>query len=233
MTDGALYWAAALLGALMGAALPDVCVRLVTHLGGCHNGEAPMATQASAPCRYLWRAARACLSGLGLAAISAGLTWRISAGLGGLWMVGVWLVMLYAGTLLASVDLALRRLPTPVIGVAALAVAGLLTGHAVAIGEAQKVISATLAAAAVGSAFLLLAVVGGSGLGLGDVRLAALLGAALGPFGWRAVFVGAVLPYALAAPEALTRLALRGDPDIAFGPYLLAGALASVAVLGP
>ncbi|MFG1838170.1 hypothetical protein ACGFH8_07000 [Micromonospora sp. NPDC049175] len=43
--------------------------------------------------------------------------------------------------------------------------------------------SAALAAAAVGTAFLLLAVTGGSGLGLGDVRLAALLAAALAPFG--------------------------------------------------
>ncbi|MFG1838169.1 hypothetical protein ACGFH8_06995 [Micromonospora sp. NPDC049175] len=41
------------------------------------------------------------------------------------------------------------------------------------------------------------------------------------------------MPYRLAAPEALTRLALRGDPDIAFGPYLLADALVSVALLGP
>ncbi|GAA2716260.1 hypothetical protein GCM10010429_37980 [Micromonospora olivasterospora] len=59
-----------------------------------------------------------------------------------------------------------------------------------------------------------------------------MLGAALGPLGWSAVLLGALLPYAFAVPEALTRLALNRRPDIPFGPYLLAGALLSVMVVG-
>ncbi|SCE73679.1 A24 family peptidase [Micromonospora chokoriensis] len=61
---------------------------------------------------------------------------------------------------------------------------------------------------------------------LGDVRLAAFLGAALGTLDWDAVLLGAVLPYLFAAPAALTRL-VRGQHSIAFGPYLVGGALAA------
>jgi leader peptidase (prepilin peptidase)/N-methyltransferase len=47
------------------------------------------------------------------------------------------------------------------------------------------------------------------------------------------VLWGGLLPYALAAPEALIRVALRRQPDLAFGLYLLAGAFLSVALVGP
>src|SRR5690349_15532891 len=69
-------------------------------------------------------------------------------------------------------------------------------------------------------------------MGLRDVRLAALLGASPGTLGWQAVLWSDLL-YALAAAEALTRLTLRRQPDLAFGPHLLAGAFLSVALVGP
>ncbi|WSZ77748.1 hypothetical protein OH804_04425 [Micromonospora sp. NBC_00860] len=82
-----------------------------------------------------------------------------------------------------------------------------------------------LAAAALGGLYLALVLVAGSGIGLGDVRLFALLGAALGATGWPAVLLGGLLPFVLAVPEALARLALRRAHSVAFGPYLVAGAL--------
>lgn len=137
---------------------------------------------------------------------------------------------MHTGVLLAAVDVALRRLPTPVISVAALAVGVVLAGEAAITGRVRMLVTATLAAAALGGLYLALVIVAGSGMGLGDVRLAALLGAALGAISWPTVFLGGLLPFVLAVPEALARMALRRARSIAFGPYLVAGALLAAVV---
>ncbi|WKU03393.1 peptidase A24 [Micromonospora sp. HUAS LYJ1] len=150
---------------------------------------------------------------------------------GGSLLVAGWLVVLYTGALLSIVDVVTRRLPTPAIGMAAFALGTTLVGHAIATGQGQTLTRAGLAAGAAGGAYLLIAVTGCSMMGLGDIRMMALLGGALGALGWPAVLYGILLPYLLAAPEAVIRLALRRKPNLAFGPYLLAGALLSVALV--
>ncbi len=231
---GPVLWYGAVCGALAGAALPHACARIVASLRPYPDAEHVVsAPRARLPPRGGWSPQHtrdAILSGLGLAAASAGVAWRVNDGL---LLVAVWLVVLYAGLLLAVVDIMTRRLPTPIVAAAALAVGGLLAGHAFITGQTHILVTAALAAGALGGVYLLLAITGGSGMGLGDVRLAALLGASLGTLGWPAVLWGGLLPYALAAPEALTRLTLRRQPDLAFGPYLLAGAFLSVALVGP
>ncbi|MEU4782942.1 hypothetical protein [Micromonospora sp. NPDC023633] len=77
-----------------------------------------------------------------------------------------------------------------------------------------------------------LAIGGDSGMGTGDVRLASLLDASLGTLGWPAVLWDGLLPYALAAPKRSPASRCR-QPDHASGPYLLAGAFLSVALVGP
>ncbi|MDG4755743.1 prepilin peptidase [Micromonospora sp. WMMD718] len=164
---------------------------------------------------------------LAVASIGIGLRLR-SAELSGLATWAVWLVILYSGALLAAVDIAVRRLPTPVIAVAAAAVFVILAAEAAMTADGRRLVVAAAAGAALGGGYLLLALIGGSGMGLGDVRLAALLGTALGTLGWDAVLLGAVLPYLLAAPAALIRLVRRDGNRLAFGPYLVAGALATL-----
>ncbi|MEU2610651.1 prepilin peptidase [Micromonospora sp. NPDC007271] len=234
---GPVMWYGAVSGALAGAALPHACARIVASLRPHADAEHVVpAPRACLPPPVGWSPQHTLdtiLSGLGLAAASAGLAWLVNEGPDGLLLVAVWLVVLYAGLLLAIVDIVTRRLPTPIVAAAALAVGGLLAGQAVATGQTRTLVTAALAAGALGGGYLLLAIVGSSGMGLGDVRLAALLGASLGTLGWPAVLCGGLLPYALAAPEALTRLALRRQPDLAFGPYLLAGAFLSLALVGP
>ncbi|MGC4855082.1 prepilin peptidase [Micromonospora sp. DT4] len=170
------------------------------------------------------------LCGIGLAVASAGLAWLLRDASGGLVLLAVWLVVMHAGVLLAAVDVAVRRLPTPVISAAALAVGVMLAGQAATTGQAHTLVAAALAAAALGGLYLALVLVAGSGMGLGDVRLAALLGTALGTTGWPAVFLGGLLPFVLALPEALARRALRRAHSIAFGPYMVGGALVAAAV---
>ncbi|MFG2058542.1 prepilin peptidase [Micromonospora sp. NPDC048930] len=234
---GPVLWYGTLCGALAGAALPHACAQIVASLRPRVDAEhvAPV-PRARLPPPGGWSPQHtrdAILSGLGLAAASAGVAWLLNEGPDGLLLVAVWLVVLYAGLLLAVVDVVTRRLPTPIVAAAALAVGGLLAGHAFITGQTRTLVTAALAAGALGGGYLFLAIGGGSGMGMGDVRLAALLGASLGTLGWPAVLWGGLLPYALAAPEALTRLALRRQPDLAFGPYLLAGAFLSVALVGP
>ncbi|WBB56304.1 hypothetical protein [Verrucosispora sp. WMMD573] len=85
-----------------------------------------------------------------------------------------------------------------------------------------------MAGTALGDGYLLLALIAGSGTGVGDLRLAVVLGTALGTLGWNAVLLGAVLAYLVAAPAAFTRLVHRGEDSMAFGPYLVAGALSAL-----
>lgn len=170
------------------------------------------------------------LCGIGLAVASAGLAWLLRDAPGGLPLLAVWLVVMHSGVLLAAVDVAVHRLPTPVISAAALTVGVVMAGQAATTGQARTLVTAALAAAALGGLHLALILVAGSRMGLGDVRLAALLGAALGATGWPAVFLGGLLPFVLAVPEALARLALRRAYSIAFGPYLVAGALIATVV---
>jgi leader peptidase (prepilin peptidase)/N-methyltransferase len=138
----------------------------------------------------------------------------------------VWLVTLYAGVLVSSIDITVRRLPTSILAGTAAATIALTTVASLAVRRPQLLLTVLTAGAAVGVAYVLLALVLGSRMGLGDVRLAAVLGMSLGTLGWHAVLLGALLPYLLAAPFAALRLA-RGEQDLPFGPFLVTGAVAT------
>ncbi|RLK24737.1 type IV leader peptidase family protein [Micromonospora sp. M71_S20] len=147
-------------------------------------------------------------------------------------LVAVWLVALYADLLLAVVvDIVTRRLPTPTVVPRALAVGELLAGHAVATGQARTLVTAAMQAGVLGGGNLLLAIGGDSGMGVGDVRLATLLDASLGTLGWPAVLWDGLLPYG--SPPLRSPASRCRQPDHACGPYLLASAFLSVALVGP
>ncbi|MFJ6199107.1 peptidase A24 [Micromonospora sp. NPDC092111] len=224
-----LMWCSALCGALAGVAMPYASARTVSTLRPQpRSGRTPALAGGMCGRRWWQWSPLACGGG---AVVSVGVARLVGDRPGGSLLVAGWLVVLYAGMLLSMVDVRTRRLPTPVIGVAALGLGMTLVGHAFATDQGQTLIRAGLAAGALGGFYLLIAVLGGSAVGLGDVRLTTLLGGALGALDWPAVLYGCLLPYLLAAPEAVIRLALRRQPDLAFGPYLLAGAFLSVALI--
>jgi leader peptidase (prepilin peptidase)/N-methyltransferase len=74
------------------------------------------------------------------------------------------------------------------------------------------------------------------GMGLGDVKLAGVLGLYLGWLGWSAVWIGTFAGFLLGglvgAVLLLTRAATRKSA-IPFGPAMLAGALLAVFVSAP
>jgi hypothetical protein len=161
------------------------------------------------------------------AAVAAMLAWRLNSGSAGAGLlVAAWLVFLLGGMTLGTVDVAVHRLPTPVVYATAAGSGGLLAVAALATGQPTRLVGGVLGAAAVGAAYVLMAVVAGTQIGLGDVRVAALAGLLLGSVGWSTVVLGTVLPFVLALPLAVVRaLRSRGSKGrqsrfFAFGPSL-------------
>jgi leader peptidase (prepilin peptidase)/N-methyltransferase len=75
-----------------------------------------------------------------------------------------------------------------------------------------------------------------AGIGLGDVKLLALLGLVLGWFGWGALVAGLFLGLVVGSAVALALMAagragLR--TAVPFGPPLIAGAVLALLLVGP
>ncbi|EYT57651.1 peptidase A24 [Dietzia sp. UCD-THP] len=128
---------------------------------------------------------------------------------------------------LVAIDLAVHRLPDVVVVpmypvlLATLGVASAVTGDWGALGRAAAAALALLAL------YFTLAFINPSGLGLGDVKLAGVLGLFLGWLGWYYVLVGTLAAFAINAVVALVLLASRRanrHTGIAFGPAMIAGA---------
>jgi leader peptidase (prepilin peptidase)/N-methyltransferase len=152
-----------------------------------------------------------------LTVLRTGLSWELPA----------FLLLAVVGVLLAVVDLQHRLLPNRVVLPALAAGTALLLLPALADGAWDALLRAVLGAAALFAAYLVLALASPGGLGMGDVKLAALLGLYLGWLGWAAVVLGALAGFVVQAVVALAllaarRIGLRGE--LPFGPAMLAGA---------
>ena len=141
------------------------------------------------------------------------------------------LLAVLLGALLCQIDVRCLRLPDPVVGALAVVIVVPLSVRAVALGESSRWGSAVLATGVVGCAYLMIAILPRGGLGLGDVKLAAVLGFALGYLGWSVVAVGLLVPPLINGPWALFLLVTRRagrSTALPFGPALLIGALLAV-----
>jgi leader peptidase (prepilin peptidase) / N-methyltransferase len=143
------------------------------------------------------------------------------------WDLPAFLFLAGAGVLLAVVDLRHRLLPdravVPTFAVGAL----LLALAAVAERAWPDLLRAGLGAVVLFAVFLVLALISPAGLGMGDVKLAAVVGLYLGWLGWGAVVLGAFAGFVVQAVVALLLLASRRiglKGELPFGPAMLAGA---------
>ncbi len=160
------------------------------------------------------------------------LAWRLG-GVARAAVLPAYLLVAAVGVALFWIDVDVHRLPEaltlPCIPAVALllAIASATTGdwgalgRAVACGVAGWLVYVVLALAVPG------------GLGLGDATLGGLVSLPLGYLAWGAPVVAFVAAYLVSGVVALVGLALRRlhlKSDIAFGPYILVGALVAVFV---
>jgi leader peptidase (prepilin peptidase) / N-methyltransferase len=164
--------------------------------------------------------------------LTAGLAVLTTLRLGGSWALPAFLALCAAGVLLALIDLRHRLLPDRVV-LPALGAGALLFLLAAAVeGEWGALARAGAGAAVLFAVFLVLALLAPSGLGMGDVKLAAVLGLPLGWVGWEALVLGAAAGFVVQAVAALVLLAARRvgrKGELPFGPAMLLGAALALA----
>lgn len=133
--------------------------------------------------------------------------------------------------LLAAIDLATFRLPDVVTGPTYVFLLITLTAVAAITGEWTRLGRAALGGLALLLLYFVLAFVNPSGLGLGDVKLAGILGAFLGWLGWSHVMSGTLAAFLLSGLVAMVLLLTRRatlKTDFPFGPWMIAGATIGV-----
>ena len=128
----------------------------------------------------------------------------------------------------AAVDLERHILPNRIVLPTLLVVLG-----AQLVLDPSFYVKALISAAAAGLFLLVPALVRRGALGMGDVKLAALIGAALGPLAATALTLGltGAGAYALLLLAMRSKAALR--QEIALGPFLAGGAILAVLLAAP
>lgn len=159
----------------------------------------------------------------------------IGAAVGWEWPLVILVPLVPLSVALAVIDWRTRLLPTrlvrPATGVAVLLG---LVGWAVT-RDPDDLVRAAIALVAVRSFFWVLWWFHSAGMGFGDVRLAALLGFALGQLGWGEVVVGVYSGFLFFGLPGLTLAIVRRDRAMLrsafpFGPFMLVAALFGVLV---
>ncbi|WP_375496742.1 prepilin peptidase [uncultured Jatrophihabitans sp.] len=147
-----------------------------------------------------------------------------------------YLFFVSAGVALAVIDLDVHRLPNAIVYPSYLVIAVLLTAACAVTGSFEPLIRAALAGAVLFSFFLALAFASPKGMGLGDVKLAGVLGMALGFLSYPAVLVGTFAAFLLGGfVGAVLILARRAGRTslIPFGPAMVGGALIALFASAP
>lgn len=207
-----------------GASLLFWLVPLCT-LGGAVGGWlcAPLAA------RYFERPAAWARPWCAIAAalVCGAFAWRFHAGS----ELVAYLYLAVVGSLLAVVDVAVKRLPNPftlpsyVVGLVLLGGAALLDGHP------ERIRYAVTGLAVLWALYAAQHLIAPGAIGWGDVKLAGVLGLYLGWLGsaawWLGVLAGFVFGGLYASAILLTRRGSRKS-EIPFGPFMLAGAVAGI-----
>lgn len=142
------------------------------------------------------------------------------------------LVVMAVGTAISIVDLREKRIPNRMLLVAAPVVAVLLGAGLLIRREPDRALAVLVGAAALFALYLAIALIVPAAMGMGDVKLAALLGGALGAGGFSAWVVGLLAAFLIGGIVAIIALATRRvgvRGSLPFGPWMVAGALVGLA----
>ena len=210
-----LVAALAAAGLAIGWFLRTVVVRLAVPAGEHERAGTPPPPPPPPPPPLAVEASTAVLLGLLAARIHPGLVLAAAC----------WLAV--TAVPLAWIDAAVQRLPDVLTVPAYAGTAGLLLVAAAAGGHWHSMLRAAAGGLALAAAYLVLAVVSRSAIGLGDAKLAASLGTMLAWAGWGVLVAGIFAGFLLAAGYGLGLLVLRRASwrqRIPFGPFMIAGA---------
>jgi len=152
-----------------------------------------------------------------LVAAQLGMSWQLPAQL---WLAGLAVV-------LTVTDLQHQRLPNRILLPGGAGLAALVVVTALAEGRPTALVGAGFGAAALFALFLLAALLSPAGMGMGDVKLAGVLGLLLGYGGLAVVVLGVVSLVFVLSRRAGRRTALP------FGPALLLGAAVALGWFTP
>lgn len=216
----------ALIGAVGGWFVPLLIAR-IPEPEPAPEDEAPSALDEAAPEKATY-ADLAAAPGLAwksaiASAVAAGV---IGAALGWVWPLTFLVFLCPVGVALAYIDFRTWLLPTKVIHPALAVVAVLVVLSAVATTDWDALLRAGLGLVLARALYVVLAMIG-SGMGGGDVRLATLLGPALGYLGWAELLIGLYAGFVIGVVAwPVLRLArFTTSKHFPFGPFILVGAL--------
>lgn len=132
------------------------------------------------------------------------------------------------GVLLGAIDARHKLLPNRLVLPFLVGALVLLTMAAAVSGAWLQLLSGLLGGAALFALYLVMALIKPGGIGLGDVKLAAVVGLYAGYLGlnaWLLVLLGAFLLNAVAIVVLMLARVLNRNSDIPFGPAMIAAAL--------
>ncbi|MEK6309086.1 MAG: prepilin peptidase [Curtobacterium sp.] len=137
------------------------------------------------------------------------------------------LYLMATSVALTLIDLDVHRLPNALVLPAYPVIAVLLAASSALDGDWPALLRGLIGLVVLGGAYLVLAVAVPGGMGLGDVKLAGVLGLVLAYLGWGPLAVGAFGAFVLGGSFAIGLMVLgrakRGS-GIPFGPWMLGGA---------
>jgi len=170
--------------------------------------------------------------------VFAGVAWKFDSSVWDLRDMALYLPFLYVaaiGIALAFIDLDTHKLPNKIVLPAYLVLPALLApatwGSELAW---SRMLQALIGCAALYAFYFVLCIIGG--MGFGDVKLAGVLGLALGWLGWDYLVVGAFMPFLLGGLFSLGLIAVKKagrKSGIPFGPWMILGAFIAFAVAAP
>jgi leader peptidase (prepilin peptidase) / N-methyltransferase len=140
------------------------------------------------------------------------------------------------GVALTMIDIDHKRLPDAIVLPSWVVVAVLLTIASLSSGDWGALARAGIGAAGLFLLYFLLAFIYPAGMGMGDVKLAFILGAVLAYLSWSVLAVGAFGGFVLGSVGGIVLLATRRGTrksTIPYGPYMIAAALAAMFVAHP
>jgi leader peptidase (prepilin peptidase)/N-methyltransferase len=195
--------AAGVLGVMLGLVAEWTVVRTLPRLGGM-------------PASWV-RITTAILTG----ALSALLALRF----GNTWQLPAFIVLAVVGVQLSRIDIARKLLPNRIVLFLLLAGLTLLTTSAALTSNWGAFLRAVISAVILFVAYLILSIISPSGIGMGDVKLAAPIGLYLGHLGWAQLFYGGAFGFIVGglATFVLMRLKTKGMlSEVAYGPSMMA-----------